>query len=65
MFFNTDFFYPKINGYIAIIGDIKNSRNSQDREKIQLMLNRVLEKINADYKEKIAAQFVITLGITN
>lgn len=48
--------------YIAIIGDIKDSRTYPDREKIQETLNRVLDQINHQYGQEIAANFVITLG---
>lgn len=48
--------------YIAIIGDIKNSRNINDRNEIQNKLNVVLKYINDKYKDNLSAKFVITLG---
>ena len=48
--------------YVAIIGDIVNSRKIINRTEIQEKLNRVLEDINLDYKASIAAKFIITLG---
>lgn len=48
--------------YIAIIGDIKNSKKIEDRSKIQEQLNRTLDKINQNYKSDISSKFIITLG---
>ena len=48
--------------FVAIIGDIRNSRNIDDRKKIQNQLKIVLENINAKYQKDIASKFVITLG---
>ncbi len=48
--------------YIAIIGDIKSSRTSEDRNALQLCLKQILSEINMEYQEEIAAKFTITLG---
>lgn len=48
--------------YIAIIGDLKNSRQLQERRLIQYALGKVLIDVNAQYAEDIAAKFMITLG---
>ena len=48
--------------YIAIIGDIRNSRNLEKRHLIQYQLRAVLNDINDSFKEDIAAKFMITLG---
>jgi len=47
---------------IAIIGDIRNSRELERRKAIQDKLKSVLEEINSEYKEEIASRFIITLG---
>lgn len=48
--------------YCAIIGDIIKSKELLDRGSIQTVLNNVLMKINKDYKDSIASDFLITLG---
>ena len=48
--------------YIAVIGDIRNSKETRKRASVQRMLNDVLEKINEKYENDIAAKFIITLG---
>lgn len=48
--------------YIAIIGDIKNSKKIDCRQDIQEKLNNVLKKVNETYTSDISAKFVITLG---
>lgn len=52
----------KKGSYVAIIGDIKNSRQSGDREQVQKQLDFVLAKVNEKYGKEIAANFLITLG---
>lgn len=52
----------KRNLYIAIIGDIKESKKIVERKNIQLMLNDILDRINRKYETSISAKFVITLG---
>ncbi|OQB48398.1 MAG: hypothetical protein BWY00_00673 [Firmicutes bacterium ADurb.Bin153] len=48
--------------YIAIIGDIKRSREIEDRKYTQELLMRTLDDINRKYDMGIAAKFTITLG---
>lgn len=48
--------------YIAIIGDIKNSKKIESRKVIQEKLNNVLKNVNETYNAHISAKFVITLG---
>ncbi len=48
--------------YIAIIGDMRCSRQISNRGKVQSDLNKVLEYVNRTYKSVIAANFLITLG---
>lgn len=50
------------NSYVAIIGDIKKSKELDERKKVQLKLNDVLSTINEKYSTSIAAKFMITLG---
>ena len=57
MFFN---FIP--NPYIAIIGDMKESKKISNRGEVQKKLNHVLDEINTRYKEDISSKFIITLG---
>lgn len=55
-------FFFHFNPYIAIIGDIKNSKKLNDRKNVQINLNHVLNAINQKYKSAISAKFMITLG---
>ena len=50
--------------YCAIIGDLVKSKNINpiERNNLQNKLNNLLIKINNDYKNTIAAKFIITLG---
>lgn len=48
--------------FIAIIGDIRNSRELESRKEIQDKLNKTLKEINIKYEEDIESKFVITLG---
>ena len=57
MFF---FFYD--NPYVAIIGDIKQSKKIEDRNGIQIKLKNVLEEINKKFESDISSNFIITLG---
>lgn len=50
------------NPYIAIIGDIKKSRNQENRNLVQKKLENVLNHINKKYEMDISAKFIITLG---
>ena len=48
--------------YVAIIGDIKQSKKIENRIEVQKKLDKVLKNINVMYQEDIAARFLITLG---
>lgn len=48
--------------YIAVIGDIKDSKKLDNRGEIQESLKDALLTVNKLYKNDIAARFVITLG---
>lgn len=48
--------------YIAIIADIKNSKQIKNRNDLQNRLKKVIEKINSKYKNDLASLFTITLG---
>lgn len=48
--------------YLAIIGDIRSSKDLPDRYLVQKKLKSVLDSVNEKYSESIAAKFVITLG---
>lgn len=56
------FFSIKFNPYIALIGDIKGSREIENREAFQKRLKKVLLEVNNKYTEDIASNFTITLG---
>jgi len=55
------FSFPN-NSYIAIIGDIKNSKTMHDRNSVQNELNNILGQVNEKYSKDISAKFMITLG---
>jgi hypothetical protein len=57
MYFHYDN-YP----YIAVIGDIRDSRKIENRSEAQKKLQRVLLSVNEKYTEDIASKFTITLG---
>lgn len=48
--------------YIAIIGDIHDSRLIENREETQKKLLSVLNSINKKYHEELASQFSISMG---
>lgn len=50
------------NSYIAIIGDIKDSKKIKNRYEVQRNLHSVLQDINEKYKKNIYSKFTITLG---
>ncbi len=56
------FFLFSYNPYIAVIGDIKNSKRMDGRNEVQKKLNMILEDINIKYVQDIASKFMITLG---
>ena len=51
-----------IHSFVAVIGDIKDSRLLENRKEVQLRLREVLERLNENYKEEIVSRFLITLG---
>ena len=48
--------------YIALIGDIKNSKQTINRKDLQHRLKSVIDTINIKYKNDLASLFMITLG---
>nr|WP_312576958.1 SatD family protein [Sedimentibacter sp.] len=48
--------------YIAIIGDIVNSKKLVDRNATQIKLKSLLKRIDEKYSDDIASDFMITLG---
>lgn len=56
------YFIFKNSPYIAIIGDIKQSKKIENRKEIQIKLNNLLNDINKRYNSDIASMFTITLG---
>ena len=48
--------------YIAMICDIKNSRNLNNRLEVQLQLIDVLKKCNEKFKDFIISPCIITIG---
>ena len=52
----------KKQNYIAIIGDIIQSKQESKRANIQLKLEKTLKKINLEFSTSISANFMITLG---
>lgn len=56
------FFFFEYNPYVAVIGDIKDSKKIADRKDAQNKLSSVLKKINEKYESDISAKFMVTLG---
>lgn len=50
------------NVYIAIIGDIKESKSIKERGKLQNRIINILKTVNDNYANAIASKFLITLG---
>ncbi|AYW50399.1 hypothetical protein C7H83_07980 [Tetragenococcus halophilus] len=48
--------------YIAVIGDIKDSRKIKDRKNSQTHFAKVLERLNQIYQKDLAAKFTISMG---
>ena len=46
----------------AVIGDLKKSRELQDRNAVQKRIREILDDINKKYSEDIASKFLLTLG---
>ena len=45
-----------IHSFVAVIGDIKDSRLLENRKEVQLRLQEVLERLNENYKEEIVSR---------
>jgi len=56
------FFFFQSTPYIAIIGDIVNSKEISNRDASQKKLQSILDMINQEYERDIASNFMITLG---
>ncbi|MDD4541660.1 MAG: SatD family protein [Eubacteriales bacterium] len=56
---SLNLFYDK---YVAIIGDIVDSKRLKDRKATQQKYKDILSDVNLKYSEDIAAKFSITLG---
>ena len=56
------YFNSSMEWYIAIIGDIVESRKLENREEVQTRLKNVLHQINETYQTQLASKFVVTLG---
>jgi hypothetical protein len=56
------FFSFPYKAYIAIIGDMKQSKMIIDRNTVQVRLKEVLRDMNENYANDIASKFTITLG---
>jgi hypothetical protein len=48
--------------YVAIIGDIRGSRQLPRRSEFQKLMEEHLERVNKRFKGAVAAAFVVTLG---
>lgn len=55
------YFFPT-SPYLAIIGDMVNSKKMTDRNSAQNKLKTILNVINKKYESDIASNFMITLG---
>lgn len=56
------FFFYEETPFIAMIGDIRDSKKIEVRKEIQIKLKKVLDEINQKYKKEIMSKFIITLG---
>lgn len=56
------FFVFSNNPYVAIIGDIKDSKKISNRSEVQKKLKSILDEINIKYNADISSKFIITLG---
>ena len=50
------------HSFVAIIGDMKDSRHLENRKEVQTHLQKILNQINKKYEKDIASRFLITLG---
>ena len=56
------FFSFENDPYIAVIGDIRQSKKIKNRSEVQEKLKQALEDINEKYDNEISSKFIITLG---
>ena len=54
--------YRNTTPYLAVIGDIKNSKQLTNRDSIQINLKETLQWVNKRFAGSIASKFTITLG---
>ena len=50
------------HSFVAIIGDMKDSRHLENRKEVQTHLQKILNQVNKKYEKDIASRFLITLG---
>lgn len=48
--------------YIALIGDVIESKEIQNRDQVQQQLRAIMQKVNVQYAEWIVSKFTITTG---
>lgn len=48
--------------YLAVIGDVVQSRATEDRQRLQDRLTQGLGRVNQQHEDAVAARFVLTLG---
>ena len=48
--------------YVAIIGDLKKSRDIKQRDKVQARIQSALEQINFSYHALIVSKLTLTIG---
>ena len=51
-----------MNKYVAIIGDLKKSRDIKQRDKVQARIQSALEQINFSYHALIVSKLTLTIG---
>ena len=51
-----------IHSFVAVIGDMKDSRHLENRKEVQVRLQGILDRLNEKYKDEIVSRFLITLG---
>ena len=50
------------HSFVAIIGDMKDSRHLENRKEVQTHLQKILNQVNKKYEKDSASRFLITLG---
>ena len=48
--------------YIAMIGDVIESKSIKERQQLQDQLNKILKQLNEQYQTTIVSNFTITTG---